>query len=67
MTYELLSPLTFQVEVPLDDGLKVQTERVNECRTHRGYTGCSECPIYEECEMLKALLRARFGQGSVAG
>lgn len=63
----LLTPLTFRPEVEVGEGLREHSDRVNECRERRGYRGCSECLIYDECTLLKSLLLARFGVGGSGG
>ena len=67
MRDELLTPLTFRPDVEVGEELREHSAKVNECRERRGYRGCSECLIYDECTLLKSLLLARFGVGSRGG
>jgi hypothetical protein len=65
--YELLSPLTFRTVVEVSDQLREHTDHVNRCRELRGLRWCSECPVFNECDLLKSLLRARFAPDSGGG
>ena len=52
--------------VPSED--RVVLSQIETCRERRGLTGCSPCPYFDDCNLLKGyLLKRAFGNGSADG